>query len=262
MTSMRAPDRLVDWWRTYKKRHPSFPFEVSYHPRSDEHSKILCMYVLEDLAETCQSLGEHLRRGDVCYDVNHEVFRSDGTTKVLDLVIGRPARPLEGQGLRRGTVATPGIRIALEAKACMTKHTAAKPRLRDELTGSMRSAIEANPEAVVCGITVVNLSPVFLSPTDQPDPMPHDSAKLRRRKHSQPKDATGVVTMLERLPIRQGPPDFGFDSLAVVVVSHDNELPTSDVRLISDPPSPALASPRNYDSFLIDVCNKYRKRFC
>ena len=259
---MRAPDRLVDWWRTYRKKHATFPFEVSYHPRSDEHSKILCMYVLEDLAEICQPLGEQLRRGEICYEVNHEVFRRDGTKKVLDLVIGQPARPLEGQGMRRGNVTTPGIRIALEAKACMTKHTAAKPRLRDELTGAMRSAVEANPEAVVCGLSVVNLAPLFLSPTDQLDPIPNECAQLRRRKHTQPRDAAGVIAMLERLPIRPGPPEFGFDSLAVIVVSHDNEIPKATVELISEPPSPPMASPRNYDAFLIDVCNKYRKRFC
>ena len=258
---MQAPERLVGWWSTYRKSHKTFPFEVSYHPRSDEHSKILCQYVLEDLLQKCAPLVEHARLGEVCYDLNHVVYRLDGTPKVLDLVIGEPETPVEGQGMRRGTVVTPGIRIALEAKACMTKHTAAKPRLRDELTGSMRSAVEASPHAIVAGIVVVNCASSFLSPTDQADPISSIPAELRRRQHRQPKDAAGVVQMLERLPLRQDPPDVGFDSVGIIVVSHDNELPTPNVELMTMPPSPPSASPRNYNSFIIDICNKYRRRF-
>ena len=156
---------------------------------------------------------------------------------------------------------TPGIRIALEAKACMTKHTSAKPRLRDELTGAMRSAVDASPHAVVCGLVVVNLADTFMSPTDQPDPLPASISELRRRKHKQPRDAIGVIEMLERLPMRQDAPEFGFDSLGIVVVSHDNELPTPKVDLITDSPCPPAASPRSYNSFLIDICNKYKRRF-
>ncbi|MEQ1892996.1 MAG: hypothetical protein ABL998_10670 [Planctomycetota bacterium] len=261
MTLERAPVRLVDWWRGYRKSHATFPFEISYHPRSDEHSKILCAYVLEDLVATCGSLRRDALNGDVCYDVNHEVFRQDGTKKVLDLVIGQPERPLTGVGIRKGTVATPGIRIALEAKAAMTKHVSAIPRLRDELTGSMRSAVEANPHAVTCGITVVNIASSFLSPTDQKDPLPTETSALRRRTHRQPTDAERVIEMLERLPIRHDPPDVGFDAMGIIVVSHDNELPDPGVTLIEDSPSPVRASPRNYNSFLIEVCNKYTRRF-
>lgn len=258
---MRAPERLVDWWLHNRKAHATFPFEVSYHPRSDEHSKVLCNYVLEDLVEACQPLMRQAQIGEVCYDLNHVVYRLDGTQKVLDLVIGQPARPLSGQGIRRGTVVTPGIRVALEAKACMTKHTSAKPRLRDELTGSMRSAVGANPHAVVCGLAVVNAAGSFISPTDPPDPIPSEVAGLRRRTHAQPKDAAAVIEMLERLPLRQDPPEVGFDSVGIIVVSHDNELPRPRVALVTGPPCPPAASPRSYDSFIIDVSNKYRRRF-
>jgi len=261
VSSIAAPERLVTWWRTYRKAHTTFPFEVSYHPRSDEHSKIVCQYVLEDLIDACGVLRQQALRGEICYELNHVVYRLDGSQKVLDLVIGQPEQSLSGEGVRRGSVVTPGIRIALEAKACMTKHTSAKPRLRDELTGSMRSAVEASPHAVVCGLVVVNTSETFLSPTDQPDPLPQDSRELRRRKHKQPKDAEGVIVMLERLPLRQDPPAVGFDSLGIVVVSHDNELPTPKVDLVTGVPCPPTASPRSYRSFIIDIANKYQRRF-
>jgi hypothetical protein len=261
VSSTPAPERLVSWWRTYKKSHKTFPFEVSYHPRSDEHSKILCHYVLEDLIDASETLERQLLSGEICYDLNHVVYRLDGSQKVLDLVIGQPEKPKTRQKTQRGTVVTPGIRIALEAKACMTKHTAAKPRLRDELTGSMRSSVEASPHAVVAGLVVVNTAPRFLSPTDQPDPLPPSLPELRRRDHRQPKDAAGVIQMLERLPLRQDPPVVGFDSVGIIVVSHDNELPVPHVELVTSPPCPPPASPRNYASFIIDICNKYQRRF-
>ena len=261
MSHVAAPERLVGWWRTYRKAHASFPFAVSYHPRSDEHSKILCQYVLEDIVEACEPLRRQALRGEICYDLNHVVYRLDGTQKVLDLVIGQPERVLSGTGIRRATVVTPGIRIALEAKACMTKHTAAKPRLRDELVGSMQSAVGASPHAVVGGLVVVNTASTFISPTDQSDPIAIDTSGLRRRKHKQPHDASAVIDMLERLPLRQEPPAVGFDSVGIIVVSHDNEVPEPRVELITGAPSPPVASPRSYRSFIIDVANKYQRRF-
>lgn len=125
----------------------------------------------------------------------------------------------------------------------------------------MRSAVEASPHAVVCGLAVVNSAPRFLSPTDQPDPLPKSASDLRRRDHRQPQDAAGVVEMLERLTFRQDPPAVGFDSVGIIVVSHDNELPVPHVELVTAPPSPPSASPRSYASFIIDICNKYKRRF-
>src|SRR5262245_61103545 len=104
---MNAPERLVDWWRQYRRRHTTFGFEISYHPRSDEHSKILCQYVLEDLIRACPVMAAQAMRGEICYDLNHVVYRLDGTQKVLDLVIGQPEGQLAGMGVRRGTVVTP-----------------------------------------------------------------------------------------------------------------------------------------------------------
>lgn len=261
MTRIEGPERLVAWWKSYRKVHPSFPFEISYHPRSDEHSKILCAYVLEDLVSSCDSLRQHALRGEVCYELNHEVWRRDGTKKLLDLVIGQPAESLTGEGIRRGKVMTPGIRIAIEAKACMTKHRSAMPRLRDELVGSMGSAVEANPQAVVGGVVVVNIADQFLSPTHQPDPVPRELARLRRRKHNQPKDAASVVEALGKLPFRKGPPDVGFDSLGIIVVYHDNDVGSPRIELRTDDPCPPATSPRSSRSYVIDMGNKYRVRF-
>jgi len=261
VSSGSAPRRLAEWWRTYRKSHSTFPFEVSYHPRSDEHSRQLCQFLLEDLLASSDLIRRHSKSGEICYDVNHVVYRLDGTKKVLDLVVGQSVSRSPGPGIQQGTVVTPGIRIAIEAKACMTKHTASKPRLRDELTGSMQSAVGASPHALIGGLIVVNAADSFLSPTDQPDPLPPSPAGLRRRLHNQPRDAAGVIEMLERLPLRKQPPELGFDSVGIIVVTHDNEIPNPAVRLLEMPPSPPPASPRSYPSFIIDICNKYRHRF-
>jgi hypothetical protein len=261
MQEIEGPERFVAWWRSYRKSYPSFHFDVSYHPRSDEHSKLLCTFVLEDLVAACPLLREHAMRGAVCYDVNHVVHRTNSTEKVLDLVVGQPAERISGDGIRRGKVTSTGIRIALEAKACMTKHHSAWPRLRNELEGSMADAVNANTHAVVGGVVVVNAATSFMSPTHQPDPLPRDPSSLRRRPHKQPKDAAFVVESLGKLVFRLQPPDVGFDSLGVIVVRHDNEVPVPSVELVEGPPSPPSTSPRSYRSFIIDMANKYRLRF-
>ena len=97
MTNFEGADRLTAWWRVYRKSHRKFTFPVSYHPRSDEHSKQLCVYILEDLVSSCETLRRHAMEGRICYDVNHEVYRLNGTTKLLDLVIGEPATTLTGE---------------------------------------------------------------------------------------------------------------------------------------------------------------------
>jgi hypothetical protein len=143
----------------------------------------------------------------------------------------------------------------------MTAHHKAMPRLRDELAGSMGSAVEANPQAVIGGLVVVNLADSFLSPLDQPDPLPAQLDRLRRNSHAQPQDATFVVDSLGKLAFRQNPSEVGFDSMGIIVVRHDNELPHPRVELVHESPCPPITSPRHYRSFIVDMGNKYRVRF-
>jgi len=259
----RAPSRLVGWW--LKNRHPTlFGFEVSYHSRSDAHSKETCQYVMDDLIASCRAIRDDALAGEVCYEINHKIFRPNAKPKTLDLVIGQPGTPLgaHSMGIQRGKVVTPGARIILEAKACMTCHSKALPRLHDELSAAMRTSVACTPRAIMCGLVVVNASQSFISTENQNSGPATDAAALKRNAHNQPKDVTKVIEQLQSiLPIRKDISEEGFDCLTFIVVDHDNEVPKPSVKLISSSPAPPAESPRHYDAFLVDICNKYRERF-
>jgi hypothetical protein len=261
MNSTCAPERLVAWWRSSRKTYPQFPFEISYHHRSDEHSKCIVRLVLEDLIATCRPLSKQLERGEVCYDFDHVIRDVAGGHAHIDLVIGEPRDPVVDDPLPQRAVVTTGIHLALKVKMCMTNYSAARARLRNELADSARSASEQSPQAVVGGLVVVNTSASWISPTDQPDPLPADTARLWRRSHKQPRDAAKVIQMLEQLPRRERTPGFGFDSLGIIAVRHDNELPVPNVDLIRVSPYLPVANSTNYESFVWDISNKYEKRF-
>src|SRR4029079_12501854 len=128
-----------------------------YHPRSDHHSKVACWGILFDLLQNSNLLREHVASGRLIFGINHEMrdFRT-GRKKDLDLVLARPGtvalkKPLTFRSLltkwgillnaeeRRRLAQLPdpvqhsvgAVHLALEAKACMTEHGKARPRLYD-----------------------------------------------------------------------------------------------------------------------------------
>ena len=56
------------------------------------------------------------------------------------------------------------VLVALEAKAAMTAHTKARPRLYDELNSSHLTVHGASRQALAVGFVMVNLSATFVSP--------------------------------------------------------------------------------------------------
>src|SRR5262249_48875434 len=134
----------------------------NYHSRSDHHSKVACWGIVFDLLKTSSLFRRHVASGKVSFGINYEMrdFRND-RKKDLDLVISVSASAAK-PGLRtlRSLVdhyaveltkderaeldALPELReapvgnvlVALEAKACMTAHQRALPRLYDELNSS------------------------------------------------------------------------------------------------------------------------------
>src|SRR5262249_37390761 len=127
-----------------------------YHSRSDLHSKVACWGVLFDLLAQSSLLRRHANDGEVILGVNHELrdFQT-GRKKKLDLVVARPAGAFQGRARTLGALADewgvvldPGQRarlgglpplvegvvgsavlVAMEAKAAMTAHSKARPRL-------------------------------------------------------------------------------------------------------------------------------------
>jgi hypothetical protein len=259
-------------------------YRAQYHQQSDHHSKVVSWAVMFDVLLESSLIRAHIAAGKVVAGVNHTM--SDFTTsrkKKLDLVIARPrggGAPLgrtfaqladtyqirltptqqtllDGlPELREGAVGS--VLVALEAKAAMTAHTKAKPRLYDELNSSHATVHGAADQAVAAAAVMVNHGPDFLTfdrnrlGIDTPPP-------LRYQVHNQPADAAGVVAKLEELPRRSGTGSFGFDAVGIILLDIRND--GSPVTIVSAPPAPQPASDFHYDQMVRRIVAHYNFRF-
>jgi hypothetical protein len=274
-----GPDIIVASMSNPQPRGPSkTPWQ--YHSRSDLHSKVACWAVLFDLIQQSNLMKRHAASGKIIFGVNHE-FRdfSTGRKKVLDLVIARPSGAATKETLgdlakRYGVVldarqsatlaALPDVRrapvgavlMALEAKAAMTAHVKALPRLYDELNSSHLTVHGASRQALAVGLVMVNASSTFVSPDLNKTP----GAPLIVSKHSQPAAAAAVVSKVKEIPRRTGSATEGYDGLAIIVISAINDG-VSPVTLVSSPPAPLPGDIFYYDNMVTRVANEYDTTF-
>ena len=253
-----------------------------YHSRSDLHSKVACWAAFFDLLSTSALLQTHASTGKVIFGVNFEMrdYAAD-RKKDLDLVIARPSGPPPSEGptvqdlatrwdvvltpaqsqqlaglpvIRQGQVTGSGVLVALEAKAAMTAHGKAQPRLYDELNSSHACVHGASTQALAVGLVMVNASNTFISPGKQSTGAPPDVSV-----HSQPAAAAGVVAKVKQLPRRTGTQQPGFDGLGILVVNAVND--GTPVTIVSAPPAPAAGEIFYYDDMITRVANEYDTRF-
>ncbi len=235
--------------------------EWQYHPRSDRHSKIACWAIAFDLLQTCELLRDHVAARKVVLGVNHTLrdFQTQ-RKKDLDLVIAQPSAETadtrertfsemasdfglvlserQRRALDDLPVATEGsvgsVLVAMEAKACMTAHVKALPRLHDELDSSHQTAHGNSERALAVGFVMVNASETFLSPDMNKFSL--DGHKPNVNKHRQPADAIRVIEKVREIRRRSGRSTTGFDALGIMVIDLAND--GSLVRLTDEPPSP------------------------
>jgi hypothetical protein len=265
-----TPDRNGNLWQ--------------YHSRSDRHSKIACWAILFEMLQQSPLLQRHVQAGRVVFGVNQQMrdYRTN-RTKNLDLVIAVPAdsqRPLRPVTLADLAVRwsvrltdqqhhalatmptfvegpTGMVLVALEAKACMTAHIKALPRLFDELNSS-HATIHANTDgALAVGFSMVNLSPTFISP----DLNKHDLSVAASviSVHNQPLWASRTVEKLEELPRRTGRGQEGFDAFGIVVVDMVND--GTPVEVVHGPPAPQPADVFHYDQMLRRLIHLYETNY-
>lgn len=278
---MDGPGILVATMSVPQPRGPS-KVRWQYHSRSDLHSKVACWAVCFDLLSQSALLQQHVRSGKVVFGVNHEMRDySTGRKKNLDLVIARPAgstatRPPRSlvdlahdfhvvldQDQRRRLETLPTVRegpvgavlVALEAKATMTEHSKARPRLYDELNSSHLTVHGASSQALAVGFVMINASSTFVSP---------DLNKKRRAAkvvstHVQPAAAEAILDKVMEIPRRAGPRTSGFDGLAIVLVSLTND--GGRVGLVTAPPAPQPGDIFFYDNMITRIANEYDTTF-
>jgi hypothetical protein len=153
--------------------------------------------------------------------------------------------------LQEGVVGA--VLVALEAKAAMTAHTKARPRLYDELNSSHLTVHGASRQALAVGFVMVNVSSTFVSPGRQ------DSGPPVVSVHSQPRDAEGVIEKVREIPRRVGPVSAGYDGLAIVAIDCANN--GSAVTILSGPPAPQPGDIYHYDTMVTRVANEYDTTF-
>ncbi len=255
-----------------------------YHSRSDHHSKVACWGVLFDLLQVSALFRSHVERGKVVFGVNHEMadFKNQ-RKKNLDLVVARPGTasgPVEeitfaslvvewglrlGDAERRRLEALPvffkgpvgAVLVALEAKAAMTAHQKARPRLYDELNSSQLTIHGSSDFAAAAAFVMVNVSKEFISPDMNKWDLRHRPPEVS--KHKQPHDAEIVIDKVKQLPRRGKTGEEGFDAIGIVVVDCRND--GTSFRVVKVPPAPAANDDFNYGQMVLRLGHIYDSRF-
>lgn len=255
---MPAPDRFVQWMSGHTANDKKFGRRVfRYHPRSDEHSKVLCRFVLDDLIAACPRLAADAEAGRVVGGVNAVVTFANGKTKTLDLAIGEPADPPDAfvfnPPISMGRLAR--VRISCEAKQCMTEHSKTKPRIFDELSSSHEIVHQGDTRAIAAGIVVVNIAERYASPTRQIS----GEGELIISPHRQPAVTEDMVRHLRGLIMREEVGQVGFDALCTLVIDCDNMGGPCTLHSVSPAPQPGDRD--HYDTFLARIVSFYGSRF-
>lgn len=262
----------------------SFDNRWQYHSRSDAHSKAICWGMLFDIISESPVVREQIRTGRIGFGINHEMV--DGTNnrkKRLDLVLCVPrssSSPSDvasfselaakwglnlSDGVQRTLQSFPVLRraevgrvvLAVEAKACMTAHSKARPRLYDELASAHQCINGASSDAVAIGHVVVNASERFFSSDKNKRPRAFEEPV--ESMHRQPDDAQRTIEKLAELPIRSDAARSGYDGLAVTVIDFAND--GTPARLVRRAPAPPDGDARHYESVVHRVAGIYNSRF-
>lgn len=280
---MNGPDILVRSL-SIPLRSDAFGNSWQYQPRSDRHSKIACWGILFDLLTESELLRRHVIQGKVIFGVNHEM--SDFKTmrkKNLDLVVARPGTTVSGSEapdfvtlmsrygvllsrdqhtklmqlplLTGGPVGS--VLLALEAKACMTEHMKARPRLYDELNSSHLTIHGSAEQAIAAGFVMINASNTFVSPDRNKYPIGPKGPQVTY--HKQPMATELVIQKIREMPRRTRAQEEGFDAIGIVVVDCPNN--GTPITLVSAPPAPTPANDYNYDQMIRRIRQKYEVTF-
>lgn len=236
-----------------------------YHPRSDAHSNALCHAVLKDLIDHCAPIAKKARAGELVGKVNHTVTVNYQRWNI-DLAIGPPADkpkpPMDGELIRHEAPSL--IEVAIEAKGVMTEHGKARNnRLRD-MHAFHHHAHVYDERTIAVGIIVVNVSPIFWSPTRPTDDISYH--------HSIDRLGQETVDLFRNIPLRNRPDESaGLEAAAILVVDHDNLLKNEtppvgapdpqDTVLIEGAPAPVIGDPLHYTTLINRICRAYGNRW-
>ncbi len=149
------------------------------------------------------------------------------------------------------------VHIALEAKACMTAFSAARPRLYDELNSSHLAIRGNSPHTIAAGLAMVNAASTFISPGRNDFDL--SSRPPKGSKHNQPKDAASVVEKLRELPRRSRDGEEGYDAFAILLVNCPND--GSQVTQVTASPAPQPGAVDHYEMAIHRLAQLYEQKY-
>jgi hypothetical protein len=254
-----------------------------YHSQSDNHSKLACWTLLFDVLQHCPLLVQHVQRGKVGFGINHQMydFRT-ARTKNLDLVLctpsGVPERNPESFAQEAGRysvdltaaqrtkldampplpcVSVGSVYVALEAKACMTEHVKALPRLYDELNSSHLAIHGSADFAIAAGYVVVNRADSFISPGRNKYNISVETPMITSLR--QPAVSARAIDKMREIPRRTQQGAEGFDALGIVLLKLQND--GSAVEIVNTPPAPPAGDALHYDQLVHRIASLYATKF-
>lgn len=253
-----------------------------YHRQSDRHSKVACWGVIFDLLIMSKHIRDHVASGKIGFGINHTMVNFVGDKKKdLDLVLCTPGNQKLGgkpQTLKSLVeqyrisldpseaavlddlpsllrVPVGNVLMALEAKAAMTEHQKALPRLFDELNSTYQTINGASGEAIASGYLMVNASKSFISPSRQHPLAPGAAITM----HEQPKAAELAIGVAKSLPRRANSSVPGYDAIGITVIDMAND--GTPVKLVTAPPAPQPGDIYRYDTMIDRLAHTYATRF-
>lgn len=253
-----------------------------YHRQSDRHSKVACWGIIFDLLVMSKHIRDHIASGKVGFGINHTMINFVGDKKKdLDLVLCTPGS--QKLGGRRQTlkslvdvyaikltshetalldqlpslsrVPVGNVLMALEAKAAMTEHRKALPRLFDELNSTYQTINGSSGEAIASAYLMVNAGASFVSPSRQHPLNPAPVVTV----HDQPKAAELAMGVAKTLPRRAGSGIPGYDAIGITVIDMAND--GSPVKLVTAAPAPQPGDIYHYESMIDRLAHTYATRF-
>lgn len=283
LDSMLGPNILARSLSTprVKDRHGN---TWQYHPQSDRHSKIACWGILFDMLRRSALLRQHVADAKVGFGINHTMTDfTSGREKDLDLVISIPrsddARDsaltlvelvdsfeiellsserkelLQLPLMQRRPVGD--VLMALEAKACMTAHQRAGPRLYDELTSAWQCINGSAPQAIAVGYGIVNAAETFVSPKMNKRDLAVTESVVNKER--QPKAAEGAQGRIRSVRVRGHTTERGFDAVGITTIIANND--GSEVTLAPIPPSLPASDGLHYERMILRIVGLYESRF-
>jgi hypothetical protein len=251
-----APGLFAAWTGRNIANDKKFGRKVfRYHPRSDEHSKVLCTLVLRDLVASCPLLAQHAKEGRIIAGINASYRFPNGKNKTLDLALGTPLERITPSGNALvGFGEISHLRIACEAKQCMTEHSKTQPRIFDELSSAHEIVHQGDTNAISAGIVVLNIASRYASPTRQTS----GDGQPVFTSHRQPAAAASMIKHLRGLLLREKTGEVGFDAFATIVIDCDN---VGECSLHTAPPAPQAGDRDHYQTFLARISAAYASRF-